>query len=162
MDWVNFLAHLDPDEAPNLLPGIYLARVTKAQATELHFIIDDFSRNYEFGPAPYPRPREFTDIDGTHPHDELTIPAHDPHDHPGVELPVHNHGGTTTNVTAGTPDVQAVSAGGHSGSAKQTGSAHRHRIRTPNLPPVDTEIVVAFIGGDPDKPRVLTIYGWPE
>ena len=42
-------------------------------------------------------------------------------------------------------------------------SGHTHDIDlTPtNVPPKGTRLAVAFVGGDPDRPLVLTIYGWP-
>lgn len=45
-----------------------------------------------------------------------------------------------------------------------TGAAHTHTIdQTPeNVPPRGTAIAVAFAAGDPDRPLVLAIYGWPE
>jgi len=45
----------------------------------------------------------------------------------------HNHGGTTTTTTF-----------------------------TPNKPPKGTALAVAFAQGDPDRPMVLAIYGWPS
>lgn len=37
---------------------------------------------------------------------------------------------------------------------------HLHALDVPN-PPEGTELVVAFVDGDPASPRVLSILGWP-
>lgn len=41
-------------------------------------------------------------------------------------------------------------------------AAHSHVLRFPDLPPFGTELVVGFIAGDPDRPEVLKVKGWPE
>lgn len=40
-------------------------------------------------------------------------------------------------------------------------AAHTHGLRDPDFPPVGTKVVVAFIGGDPSRPEVLKLKGWP-
>lgn len=36
-----------------------------------------------------------------------------------------------------------------------------HPALAPLLPPEGTRCLVAFVDGDPDRPRVLATYGWP-
>lgn len=89
---------------PHLLPGIYLGRVTRVAGAQLHFVIDDFSPDFAFGPVTYERP------------------------------------------------------------PMNTGEAnlHTHTMRATADPAVGTKIVVGFLGGDPDRPEVLKIKGWPS
>lgn len=44
-----------------------------------------------------------------------------------------------------------------------TASEHSHTLdtTTPNTPPKGTRCAVAFVNGDPDRPLVLALYGWP-
>lgn len=56
----------------------------------------------------------------------------------------------------------AVETGATSGGAGDSAfEAHTHKLRTPATPPVATEVVVGFIGGDPDRPEILKLKGWP-
>jgi hypothetical protein len=97
--------------SPDELTGVLEAAVSRASASDLYFTVPDLGPDWEFGPAPYPRP---------------------------------------------TADLQTSNAGA---------PAHSHAIDlTPvdNAPPTGTSIAVSFVGGDPDRPFVLAIYGWPS
>jgi len=49
---------------------------------------------------------------------------------------------------------------GHPGET--ISGTHSHRDSPTAVPPSGTKCVVAFVGFDASRPRVLTLYGWPS
>jgi hypothetical protein len=96
---------------------------------------------------------------GAHTHD--AIPNHD---HAGVALPTHNHGGTTTNVSAGTPDVEP--AGGHQHASdgahthpltEASGDKHRHEIATHRALEAGDRVVCLILDAGSDAFTAIVI-----
>lgn len=109
-----------PEEAEGQFPSTYLGLITGFDDAGLcYFVIPDFDKKIEFGPAHYPRPPTYTQHQALMP--------------------------------------------GNGDNPSLTVDDHKHRIMPQDggAPPVLTEVVVQFIAGDPDRPEVLKVKGWP-